>query len=146
MQQFSLGHGVANLEDAVVGQSDDITGIGLVDRRLALCHELGGRTEAQRLAQANVVVGLVAHELAAANLAEGDTRTVVGVDVGGDFEHETGEFLLFGTHLALLCRRVARTGGYLHEAVEQFLHTEIVERAAEEHRGDGSRTIVVDIE
>ena len=40
---FALGEGVTNLEDAVVGQSDNVAGPCLVDSRLALCHELCGR-------------------------------------------------------------------------------------------------------
>ena len=65
MQLLALGQGVANFEDAArVGQSDDVAGPGLVDGRLALCHELGGTGEAERLALAHVQVGLVALESA----------------------------------------------------------------------------------
>ena len=40
MDKLALGQRVAYLEDSVVGESDDVARVGLVDGRLALCHEL----------------------------------------------------------------------------------------------------------
>ena len=43
MQVLALGERVADLEDAVVGQSHDVAGISLVDGALSLRHKLCGR-------------------------------------------------------------------------------------------------------
>ncbi len=136
MQRLALGERVANLEDAVVGQADNVPGPCLVDGLLALRHELRGAAEAHGLAQALVLVGRVAHKLARAHLAEGDATAVVGVDVGGYLEDEARELGLVGPHHALLGLRGTGTGGYLHKAVKQFLHAEVVQGRAEEHRRD----------
>ena len=40
VDKLALGQRVAYLEDSVVGESDDVAWVGLVDGRLALCHEL----------------------------------------------------------------------------------------------------------
>ena len=135
VQLLALGQRVANLEDAVVGQSHDVARPGLVDGRLALRHELRRRGEAQRLALTHMQVGLVALELAAAHLAEGYARAVVGVDVGGNLEDEARELGLVGLHVTLLGLGGLRRRGYLDKAVQQFLHTEVVECRTEE---DGS--------
>lgn len=41
MQRLTLGNGIANLEIARVGQTDDVAGIGLLNGTLTLRHELG---------------------------------------------------------------------------------------------------------
>ena len=73
VQLLALGERVANLEDAVVGQTYDVAWISLVDGALALRHELCGRRETDGLAQSYVQVRLIAHKLARTNLAEGNT-------------------------------------------------------------------------
>ena len=40
MEHFALGKGIADLEVAGIGQTDDVTRISLLDGTLALCHEL----------------------------------------------------------------------------------------------------------
>ena len=131
MQLLTLREGVTDLEDTVVGQSHDITGIGFLDGALALCHELGGRGETDGLPLTYQQIGLVADELTAAYLTEGDAGTVVRIDVGCDLEDKPGEFLFFWIHHALLGLGGTRTGCYLHKAVQQFLYTEIVQGGAE---------------
>ena len=49
-----------------------------------------------------MLVGLIADELARANLAEGDAAAVVGVDVGGNLEYEACELRLLRLHGAFL--------------------------------------------
>ena len=143
VHQFALGQRIANLEDAVVGQTYDVAGISLVDGRFALRHKLRGRREAHGLPQSYMRVGLVALETARANLAESDTRTVVGVDIGGNLEDEAAEFRFRRFHHTLLGLGGARARCYLYKAVEQFLHTEVVERAAKKHRCHIGRPIGV---
>ena len=70
---------------------------------------------------------------------------MVGVDVSSDLEDEAGELGFLGTDHALFGFGLAGTGGYLHEAVEQLLHTEVVEGGAEEDGGDLSRAVGLDI-
>ena len=95
---------------------------------------------------AHVQVGLVALEFAGAHLAEGDTRAVVGVDVCSDFKDEASKLSLVGLYGALLGFRGFGRRCYLHEAVEQFLYTEVVESRTEEHRCYLSRTVGGNIE
>ena len=73
MELLAVGERVANLEDAVIGQTYDVARPSLVDGALALSHELCWRREAQCLVLTYMQIGLVALELAAAHLAEGDT-------------------------------------------------------------------------
>ena len=70
---LALSQCVANLEDAVVGQTYDVAWPCLVNGALALSHKLSGRRETQSLALTHMQIGLVALKLAAAHLAEGDT-------------------------------------------------------------------------
>ena len=143
MQLLSLRERISYLEDAVVGQSHDVARISLVDSALALRHELRGAGEAHRLAQPHVLVGLVAHELAAAHLAEGYARAVVWVYVGGNLEDEARELVLRRLHHALLRLGGTGAGGYAHEAVEQLLHAEVVEGGAEEDGGGLPRQVAI---
>ena len=133
VELFALGERVANLEDtATVGQADDVARPGLVDGLLALRHKLRGRREADGLTVAHVQVGRVAAELSRTYLAKGDAGAVVGVDVGRDFEDEARELWLVGRHVALLGLDGTRIGRNLNEAIEQLLHTKIVEGGTEE--------------
>ena len=132
VQLLAFRERVANLEDAVVGQADDVTRPSLVNGLLSLRHELRGTGEAERLALTDVQVGCVADELTGAYFAERDAGAMVGVDVGRYLEDEAGELRFVGRDGSLLGNRGPRTGRYLHEAVEQFLHAEVVQGRAEE--------------
>ena len=142
MELFALGEGIANLKDTTgIRQTYDIAWPCLIDGRLTLCHELRGRGETHGLALTHMQIWLVALELTAAHLAEGDTGTVVGVDIRGDLEDEARELLLLGFHLALFSLRRTRRRGYLHETVQKLLHTEVIEGRAKEHGGHLCRAI-----
>ena len=146
VQLFAFGQCVANLEDAIVGQTYDVAGPSLVDGALALRHKLRGRGETNGLALAHVEIGGIADELAAAYLAEGDARAVVGVDVGGNLEDEARELLFVGIDHTLLGLGGARVGGYLDETIQEFLHTEIVKGRTEEDGGYAGSQIVIVVE
>ena len=146
MNLLALGQCVADLENTIVGQTNNVTGIGFVDGGLALGHKLSGGGEAYSLSQPNVKVGLVADKLAGAHLAECDTRTVVGVDVGRYLEDEACELGLCGQNQPLLGFCGPRTGRNLDKAVEQFLHTKVVECRTEKYRGDLSAAVLLDVE
>ena len=146
MQLLTLGQGITDFEDAIVGQSHDVACPCLVDGLLALGHKLGRRRETQRLVLTHMEVGLIAYELAGANLTEGDTRAVVGVDVGSNLEDETGKLRLFRIYHSLfrLCRTWRRC--YLDEAVEQFLYAEVIQSGTKEDRCQDAFAIAVNIE
>ena len=128
MQLFALGDGIANLKHATrIGQAYDIAWPCLVDSRLALSHKLRGTGEAQRLALTHMQIGLVALEFSATHLAEGDTRTVIRIDISGNLENETSEFLLLGLHVTLLSLGGLGRWGYLDKAVQQLLNTKIIQ-------------------
>jgi len=133
---LALGECIANLEDLIVGQPDDIARIGFVDGALALRHKLCGRRKSYGLAEAHVLVGVIALKLAAADLAKCDAGAVVGIDIGSNLEDEAGKFGLLGLDDTLFSLRWAWGRGYLDEAVEEFLDSEIVERRAEEYGRD----------
>ena len=59
---------------------------------------------------------------------------MIGVDVGCNFEDETGEFLLLGLYCTLFGCRGTWIGRNFYKAVQQFLDTEIIERRTEENR------------
>ena len=133
MQQFALRQGVAYLEDAIVWQTYYVACPCLVDGALALCHKLCGRGEAQRLVLTYVQIGLVALKLTRTNLAESDTRTVVGVDVCSDFEDKACKLRFLGRYHALLCLSRTWGWGYFNKAVEQLLHAKVVKRTTKEY-------------
>ena len=131
---LSLRQGISYLENSVVRQTYNVARISLVDGALALRHKLGRRRETHGLVEAHVIIWLVAHKLARANLAEGNARTVVRVDVGGNLEDEACKLRLLRLHHSLLCLGRLWRRGNLHEAVQELLHTEVVQSRTEEHR------------
>ena len=66
---------------------------------------------------------------------------MVRIDIRCNLEDETSELLLFRRYHALLCLGGLRTRCDLHEAVQQFLYTEVVQGRAEEYRCHLSGTI-----
>ena len=74
MQLFAFSNRITDLKDAsCIRQTYDISWPCLVNRRLTLRHELCGRGETHGLSLTYVQVGLVALELAGADLAESNT-------------------------------------------------------------------------
>ena len=71
---------------------------------------------------------------------------MVGVDVGCNLEDEAGELLFVGLHDALDGCDRPRTWCDAYEAVEELLHAEIVERAAEEDGREACVEVVGHVE
>ena len=71
---------------------------------------------------------------------------MVGVDVGCNLEDEARELRLFRVYHALLGLCGAWRRSYLDEAVEQLLHTEVVESRTEEYRCHLSRAVCLYVE
>ena len=62
---------------------------------------------------------------------KGDPVPVFWVHVRLNFKHEAGDFWLLGCHIALNGRLRTRRRGKLGDALQQFPHAKIVDRAAE---------------
>lgn len=62
MELLALCQGVANLEDAVVRQADDVASPRFVDGALSLRHKLGWRRKANGLPVANMQIWCVSLE------------------------------------------------------------------------------------
>ena len=78
-------------------------------------------------------IRLITYKLTAAHLTEGDTRAVVGVDIGGNLKDKSCKLGLFGLHIALLGLGGAGRWCYLYKAVQQLLYTEVVQSRTEEY-------------
>ena len=95
MQLLTLRQRIADLKHATsIGQAYNIAWPCLVDGTLSLCHKLCRRSEAHRLSLTHMQIGLVALELTTADLTEGDTRTVVRIDIGSNLEDKARKLLL----------------------------------------------------
>ena len=70
---------------------------------------------------------------------------MVRVDIRCDFKDKTGKFRLFWQHHPFFSLSWAGVRGYLHEAIEQLLHTEVVERRAEEYWSHLSIEVGIDV-
>jgi hypothetical protein len=88
----------------------------------------------QFLAAAHHLQPHAALEVAAGHAQEGDAVAVAGVHVGLDLEHHAAELALLGPHFALDGRAHAGRRRQVDQAVQHFLHAEVVDRRAEEHR------------
>ena len=60
---------------------------------------------------------------------------MVRVDIGGNLKDKACEFRLFRFYFAFFRLHGTGTGSNLHKAVQQLLHTEVVQGGAEEHGG-----------
>lgn len=127
VQQFTFSQRITDFENSVVRQSYNVARIGFIHGAFPLGHELHGRTETYGFVESYMLVGGVALEFSAAYFAERDTRSVVGVDIGRDFEDESCEFFFFGRNGAFFSLSGAWAGSDAHETVEQFFHTEVVQ-------------------
>ena len=145
-QRLAFGEGVADLKVTRVVQPDDVAGVCLVDHRFFLGHEGRGRRELDRFARRHVQVGLVALEATRADFQKRDPVAVVRVHVRMDLEHESGQFLLVGRHVALERMRLAGRRRDMDEAVEQLADSEIVQCAAEKDRRDLALAVAVEFE
>ena len=78
-------------------------------------------------------VGRITGKLTGTYLAECDTRTVIRVDIGGNLEDKACEFRLVRLHFTLFRLYRTGTGSNLHKAVQQLLHTEVIQGGTEEY-------------
>ena len=117
MQFLACRQGVAYLEVAGIGQTDDVACECLIHRLFALRHEAGRRGETHLLVLAHMLVVGVALELPAANLEERNARTMVGVHVRVYLKAEARELIFHRLHFPLHSLYGERRGGNAHEAL-----------------------------
>ena len=127
--------GVADGEEARVGEADDVARIRLLDRLPALREQLVRPRQADLLAQARVEDLHVALEPAGADAQERDAIAVQRVHVRLDLEDEAGELLGIRTDDAVVHGLYgAGRRSQLHEPVQEQLDAEVRDGAAEEGR------------
>ena len=146
MQLLASGQGITDLEVAGIWQTNNIASESLIHHLLLLCHEGRRATETHHLAETYMLVVGVTLETAGANLHEGDATTVVRIHIGMDLEHEAGEVILIGIHLTLQGLHRTGRGSDVDEAIEQLLHSKVVQCRAKEDRGNISSQIGIHVE
>ena len=132
-EAFAFGEGIANFEVAGIVQAHYIAGVGIFHHFFRLGQEEVGVGEFHLFFEPNVFEVFVAFKLAGANPEEGDAIAVFGVEVGVNFENETGEFGFVGFDIALCGGTWQGVGGYFDEGIEEFLYPETIECGAEEN-------------
>ena len=104
---LAFGEGVADVDGAVIVQTDDIAGVGLLGLT-AIGGEKGQRIgNADVLVEAHVMQAHAARVAAGTQAHERDAVAVPGIHVGLDLEDESRELRLLGADHALQRRRAA---------------------------------------
>ena len=118
----------------MVGNSDNITGIGLFDQSTVAGEEELRRVQRQWLAGADQLGFHSAGQHAGANPNEGNAIPVIRVHIGLDLEHKPCHRLLVGGDRAGIGVMAARRRCHLGQSVDQVADAEIPQRGAEEYR------------
>ena len=133
-QRLAFGEGVADGDGAVVVDADHVARERLCGDLAVAGHE-GQRVGQLHLLAAAHVEGLHAGlEAARAHPHEGHAVAVLRVHVGLDLEDEAGQLVLGRLHLATGGLARLRRRCVFDEKVQQWLHAEVVDARAEEHR------------
>ena len=137
---------IADAQDAVIGNADDVTRPRLVDRLPFLGEEQDGIVHAERLAGAGLFELHAAPESPRTQSQERDPVAMVRVHIGLHLEHEARHFFVRRKHNARArgLRRGSR--GKFRQSIHQFAHAEILERAAEKDRREMACAIRIQIE
>ena len=144
--QLRVADRVADGEDAGVEHTDDVAGVGLIDDRALLRHELLRLRKLERLAALHVQVLMVALELARADAHEGDAVAVGLIHVRLNFEHECGKRRLHRVDHAVSRRARQRRHRHVQEVFQKRLDAEIRQRGAEKHRTEPPGAHLVEVE
>src|SRR5450830_1026829 len=146
LQQFAFRKAVADLHIAVVGQADDVTGVGFFDLLTARSHEGHHRRHLDVAVQAQMLEFHAALETARAHTQEGNTVAVSRIHIGLNLEDETGERRFIGldtTHGRIAAARSRRP---VKQRVENFANAKVVDGRAEKHRSLNPGQEIVQIE
>lgn len=134
MQFFAFGQGVADTELSVVGNTDDVTGVGVFCQFAFLCQKHDRGRNFQAFAGADLVQRHTAFEVAGTDTHESNSVTVLGIHVGLNFEDESGYLVFARADGAFGSRLFTRGRRKVMQAFQNFLDTEVVDGAAEENR------------
>ena len=134
MKHFSFCQRITDLKRTIVRQTDDITRPSLVNSRLTLCHELCGRRKTHCLSMTHMQVWSITCKFTWANLTECDTRTMIRVDIRRNLKDKSGEFRLFRFHFTFFRLYRTRAWSYLYKAIQQLLHTKVIQSWTKEYR------------
>ena len=146
MKLLARSQRIADLEIPGIRQTDNIAGKSLVHRLLLLRHKSSRATETQLFAETDMFIRSVTLETTGTDLYESDTTTMVRVHIGMYLKDKAGEAILFRFNHTF--HRLNRTGrrGNLDKAIQQLLHTEVVQGRAEKDRCDIPFQIRIHIE
>ena len=90
-----------------------------------------------------MIIRCIARKLSRAHFTESDTRAMIWVNIGSDFEYKSGELRFIRFHLTFFCLGRTRTWSNLHKTIEQLLHTEVIQCRTEEYRSQLSFQITL---
>ena len=83
---------------------------------------------------ADMLIGCITHKFTRTYLTESYARTVIRIDIGSNLKDESGKFRFIRLHFSLFRLYGTRTGSNLHKAIQQFLHTKIIQGRTKEYR------------
>ena len=136
VQDLSFSQSVTDFEVTSIIKTHDVAWISLVQDRFLLCHESRGVGELQLTALAHMEVVLVTLETARHHTHKCNTIAMVGVHVGVNLENEARKLLLRRLDAAFHRVTTDRRRRNLYEAVQQLLHTEVIQGRAKENGAD----------
>src|SRR5690606_7596023 len=131
---FALGKDIAQMQQAVVGDADDVAGVGLFDQLTSLGEKRHHVIGANLLAGSGDFQAHAAFEAARTDAYERDAIAVSRIHVRLNLEHDPAELLLVRLHFALQCLARAGRRRKIDQGVQDFLYAEIVDGRTEEHR------------
>ena len=141
-----FGQRVADAEAAVVRDAENVAGPGLLGE-IALARQEEHRVlHRHRLAGARILQLHAAAETPRAHPHKGDAVAMLRVDIGLHLEDKAGDLVFFRLYDARLRRLRAGRRRQLGNAAQQLAHPEIVQRAAEKHRGHVPLAVGVEVE
>ncbi|OPZ01895.1 MAG: hypothetical protein BWZ11_01356 [Bacteroidetes bacterium ADurb.BinA395] len=80
------------------------------------------------------------------NFHKSNTTPMIGIHIGVNLENKTRKSFLVRIYNSLVSLNGLRRRSYFHEAIQQFLHSEIVQSAAKKNRSQLSRQIFFPVE
>ena len=134
VQRLTLCQRITNLKVAGIGQSYNISGIGIIHNFFLLSHKSGRGRKAELLIKTDVTIVFIAFKTPRTNLDKSDTAAVIGIHIGMDLEDKSGERLLTRLHNALFCLSGLWRWCNAHKTIEQLSNTKVIEGRTEENR------------
>ena len=133
-EHFALRERVADVELAVVVDTDDVAGNGVGHQHAVVGHEGKGIRDLHFFAFADMEHFHTRLVFAGADAEEGNTVAVLRIHVGLNLEHKAGELGLIGFNHPFSGVARLRCRGPIHQGIQHVLNTEVVDTGAEEYR------------